>query len=293
MGNRMIRLSFLAAAAIATGSAAREPEPEIWAPPTMSSDRFESHVAFDPLNGDLYFVRSSPEFANWRIMVSACEAHGRAGAVDAPFAGDGAEADPFFSRDGRTLWFISNRTTDGVKRRDTDIWRVARGTDGKWGTPERLPAPINSDKYEWFPREGADGWLYFGSGRPGGFGRNDIYRARQDSSGTWTVENAGPNVNSDRDEAEPLLSPDARRMLIMGGDAIYESRKDNKGDWGKSVRLGTPHSANGTEIGGLFSPSGKSWLFARDVGEGRSGELLVVHEQAESWPPACPAAPEK
>jgi len=264
------------------------PNPEPWAPPTLSSDRFESHVAFDPSNGDLYFVRSSPQFTGWRIMVSHCEANGWTGAVDAPFAGDGAEADPFFSRDGRTLWFISNRTTDGVRRKDTDIWRVVRAADGKWGTPERLPAPINSDKYEWFPREAADGWLYFGSGRPGGLGRDDLYRAKQDSGGHWEVENLGPNVNSSRDEAEPLISPDAKRLLIMGGDAIYESRKQADGSWSRSEKLPAPYSLNGTEIGGLFSPSGMSWMFARDVGGGKSGEFLVVHERTESWPPRCP-----
>lgn len=70
---------------------------ERWAPPTISSDGFESHSAFDPRTGDIWFVRSGPQFTDWRIMVSRCEPHGLAGAVDAPIAGDGAEADPLLS----------------------------------------------------------------------------------------------------------------------------------------------------------------------------------------------------
>ncbi|WP_281292441.1 hypothetical protein [Terriglobus albidus] len=35
------------------------------------------------------------------------------------------------------------------------------------------------------PPPASDGWLYFGSRRPGGLGKDDIWRARQTSNGTW------------------------------------------------------------------------------------------------------------
>jgi len=34
-----------------------------WKPAGISSPKFESHPAFDPRTGDLYFVRSSPGFS--------------------------------------------------------------------------------------------------------------------------------------------------------------------------------------------------------------------------------------
>ncbi|MGO4779233.1 hypothetical protein AB4084_27570, partial [Lysobacter sp. 2RAB21] len=43
---------------------------EQWSPPRIASDQFESHPAFDPRNGDLYFVRSRPDFSGWRILMS-------------------------------------------------------------------------------------------------------------------------------------------------------------------------------------------------------------------------------
>ena len=55
---------------------ARAPAVTPWAPRGISSSQFESHAAFDPRNGDLYFVRSSPEFEGWRIFVSQCTARG-------------------------------------------------------------------------------------------------------------------------------------------------------------------------------------------------------------------------
>lgn len=260
--------------------------PMAWTPPEISSPMFESHPAFDPLTGDFYFVRSSPEFRGWRIMRSRCGPDGWTVPADAPFAGDGFEADLAFTDGGRTAWFISTRSTDSVHRDDLDIWTVTRDAEGRWGTPERLPEPINSTGQEWFPRWGPDGWLYFGSSRPGGFGRTDIWRARRDAQGNWTAENAGPALNSPGDEYEPVIAPDGSRMLLAA-DGYFESRWTGSG-WAPRVRLGPEINVNGTEIGALFSPSGRSFLFARDVGDGRSGELLLVGDAEPGWPPACP-----
>src|SRR5262245_14148420 len=199
---------------------------EPWKPAGVSSPQFESHPAFDPVTGDFYFVRSSPSFEGWRIFVSRCGAGagGWSKPEPWPLAGDGLEADPWFTADGRTLWFISSRSTDGVKRKDLDIWKVERDASGKWGTPVRLPEPVNSNGPEWFPRPAPDGWLYFGSSRAGGLGKNDIWRARETGGGKWVVENLGPAVNTAADEYEPLPSPDGKRLIIMTVDGLYESR---------------------------------------------------------------------
>src|SRR5215831_3604451 len=72
--------------------------------PGISSDQFESHAAFDPRTGDLWFVRSAPDFTGWRLMMSACTPDGWSKPIAPPIAGDGVEADPWFSMDGNTLW---------------------------------------------------------------------------------------------------------------------------------------------------------------------------------------------
>src|SRR5689334_11123616 len=104
------------ALALAAGAAA----PAVWSAPPIASDQFESHPAFDPKTGDLWFVRSTPQFRSWRIKVSHCGKTGWTPPTDAPIAGHGVEADPWFTRDGRTLWFISTRSSDGIHRQDLD-----------------------------------------------------------------------------------------------------------------------------------------------------------------------------
>jgi hypothetical protein len=272
-------------AILLTSATAFATAPVTWSPKSISSDRFESHPAFDPLTGDLYFVRSAPDFSGWRIYVSHCEASGWTTPVDAPFVGDGV-ADPWFTRDGHTLYFISTRTTDGVLGRNLDLWRVTRDASLKWQTPERLPEPLSAPSREWFPRIGRDGWLYFGSDRPGGAGKTDIWRARQDG-GKWLVENLGPGVNSAANEFEAEMSPDGTTLIVMAQDGLYESTKSGE-HWGARRKLPAQINVNATEVGALFSPSGQSLLFARDTGEPLSGEFILWKRGApENWPRSC------
>lgn len=285
-------LSALVAGALLLAADAGASTPaQPWAPPAISSELFESHGAFDPTHDDFYFVRSSKAFTGWRIMVSHCTQAGWSTPVDASFAGDGVEADPFITRDGKHLYFISTRSTDGQKHKDLDIWRVDRLADGRWGEPQRLPEPVNSRGQEWFPRPAPDGWLYFGSDRPGGQGKTDIWRAREEERGRWRVENLGKAINTPGDEYEPLPSPDGRRLIVMADGGLYQSLRTGDA-WSARVKLGPEVNVNGSEIGAAFSPSGRTLLFSRDTGEPRSGEFFVWQPDGhEAWPPSCPQQP--
>ena len=288
MRERIRILPMIAALGGAALAAAPGPEVVPWKPAGISTNQFESHAAFDPRTGDLYFVRSSPQFTGWRILVSHCTAAGWSTAQPPPFAGDGVEADPWFAPDGRSLYFISTRSLNGVKRRDLDIWRIDRDGDGVWGAPVHMPEPLNSAGAEWFPRMSIDGWLYFGSDRPGGLGATDIWRARRDASERWTIENLGPAVNTASDDYEPQPSPDGSRIILMAEGGLYETRKTGTG-WTPRTKLASEVNQNGSEIGPLFSPSGRSLLFARNTNGPDSGEFFVWYEGArEAWPPECP-----
>lgn len=281
-GRLGLLLPMVALAAAPSPSAAVRP----WTPQGVSSELFESHPAFDPRGGELYFVRSSKAFSGWRILVSRCDGRRWSTPAPPPFAGAGLEADPWFAPDGRSLYFISTRASGSQRSRDLDIWRVDRDAGGRWGVPARLPAPVNSGEAEWFPRLAADGWLYFGSNRPGGAGGNDIWRARETAPGRWTVENVAA-LNGAGNEYEPLPSPDGKRMVVMADGGLYLSRLGPHG-WSAREKLGPQVNVNGSEIGALFSPSGKSLLFARDTGEPKSGEFFVWHMDGdEAWPPSC------
>jgi len=279
-------LAVAALLATSTARAAKE-QVEAWTPAGVSSPQFESHAAFDPQSSDFYFVRSSPKFEGWRILVSRCGATGWSIPQSPTFAGDGVEADPWFTPDGRTLYFISTRSSDGVKRKDLDIWRVERDEAGRWGVPRRLPEPVNSTSNEWFPHLAVDGWLYFGSNRPGGRGKTDIWRARE-QAGQWVAENAGSAINGPGNDYEPLPAPDGSWMIVEGDDRLYRTRRSGSG-WSKREALPAEINVNGSEIGAAISPSGRTVLFARDTRGPLSGEFFIWHVgTVEAWPPRCP-----
>lgn len=267
--------------------AGAQPAVTRWTPAVVSSALFESHPAFDPKSRDLWFVRSAPDFSGWKLFVSHCGKDGWSAPAPPPFAGDGLEADPWFTPDGRTLYFISSRSTDGQHHDDLDLWKISRDAQGAWAEPQRLPEPLNSRAQEWFPRIAADGWLWFGSGRAGGLGKTDIWRAKETSPGHWDVENAGPAINTAGDEYEAEMSRDGRRLWINASDGFYESRFDGRA-WSARVKLPAEIDANGSEVGALMSPSGHTVLFARDTKAPDSGELFRWTDgNAERWPPVC------
>ena len=92
------------------------------------------------------------------------------------------------------------------------------------------------------------------------------------------------------DEYEPLPSTDGSRLIVMADGVLYETRRTQTG-WSPRIKLGAEVNASGTEIGALFSPSGRSLLFSRDTKGADSGEFFVWYETgSEAWPPECPKA---
>jgi hypothetical protein len=267
----------LATAALLQQVAAVEP----WQVPALASALFESHPAQDPLSGDLYFVRSSAQFSGWRILVSRCREGVYSEAEPAPFSGEGVEADPYFSMDGRRVWFISSRAEAPAKTRDDlDIWYSDRGVNGRWGAPVRLPAPVNSPAAEWFPRGDGEGGLYFGSGREGGFGQTDIYHAVPQGEG-WRVENVGGDVSTSADDYEFEPSRDGRFAVLMSGGALFRLERSASG-WGPRQPIRT--GLQGLHVGPTLSPTGRTLLFAARSGD-RSGEIFRIGDR--NWPVTC------
>lgn len=127
----------------------------------------------------------------------------------------GDELYPSVAADG-TLYFGSER--DGP----WGIYRARKGADGKYGEPERLPAPVNlPDVWSFNPFISSDGrsLLFTSLNRPGGLGLGDIWHATLGPSGeVIAVRNLGPLVNSAADDFHPTLSPDGRALVFIRRD---------------------------------------------------------------------------
>lgn len=262
-----------------------------WTPTAIASDLFESSPAFTPDGREMYFMRANRAFSEYTLLRSRCAASG----WDAPqpvsfgLPAPVSEGDPYVTRDGRRLYFISTRPAPGKLSNDLDIWVVKRNDRGDWGTPARLPEPVNSAHAELMPRETADGRIYFGSDRPGGMGGNDVYVASPLSDGTWQVTNLGADINSASNDYEAEVSADEKQLVLVsnreGRSHLYRFEQ-SAGRWHARDRI--PARDDVFQVGPLLSPRGDRLLFAQADGT-RSGELFLADLTStpdRSWPPA-------
>lgn len=116
------------------------------------------------------------------------------------------------------LYFNSQRDGPGTNNIFRAVW------DGqKYGRPERLPAPINSEfrEFDAFVSLEED-LIIFSSDRPGGLGRVDIYLSHRED-GRWSQpRNLGAEVNSAASEYGAMLSPDGRFLFFTSSRAGTE-----------------------------------------------------------------------
>ena len=103
---------------------------------------------------------------------------------------------PSISPDGKYLYFVSD-AVGGFGGKDIFRARVA-GND--FGPMENLGEEINTPGEEMFPYVRDSVTLYFASNGHPGMGGLDLFKATQDSTGKWNVENLGAPINSMADD---------------------------------------------------------------------------------------------
>jgi len=140
-------------------------EAAAWLPSVNSVSRDGSpSLTADELT--LYFVSSRPGSLNDDTWVARRAS--KTDNFDAPqllteLASPSFESSPNLSRDGRTLYFISDRGSG-----DADVWAATRqSADGPFGSPVNLTA-VNSQEAEDDPAVSPDGLELFFSSERGG-----------------------------------------------------------------------------------------------------------------------------
>jgi len=138
--------------------------------------------------------------------------------LPAPLNAPDADTDPFFSADGRWLYFASTRAGG---HGGSDVYRAPVLGDGRYGAPQNLGAAVNSRGDERSPTLSLDGTrLLFASDGHGGAGGLDLFVAR------WQGQAFGPpraldGVNSGDDESDAAWLGDGRALVFARGRAAH------------------------------------------------------------------------
>lgn len=129
---------------------------------------------------------------------------------------------PSLSRDGKTLYFASDRP-GGMG--GSDIWKVSVDAEGKLGEPENLGNRVNTEGNERFPSVTDSGRLYFASDGRKGFGALDVFYIDLDKGGE--ARNVGAPVNTAKDDFAFTLNEGKKVGFFSsnrdGNDNIYQA----------------------------------------------------------------------
>lgn len=135
----------------------------------------------------------------------------------------GWDGSPAFSRDGKTLYFSSNRR--GGKG-GLDLYRAPMDNSGRFGRPINLGSTINTRGNEIFPYVSEDGKLYFSSDGHPSLGGLDLFVASR-SGDEIQIEHLGVPINSVGDDFGLFLADSTQgyfssnRVGGKGDDDIY------------------------------------------------------------------------
>lgn len=132
---------------------------------------------------------------------------------------------PALSPDGKTLYFVSDRTGG---HGGMDLW-VSRFENDKWSEPQNLGETFNTRGHEVFPYVDSKGNLYFASNGHGGLGGLDIFIAENVGGKLLAPVNLGYPINSTKDDFGFFFNPKTKRGFLSsnrgdgpGKDDIYE-----------------------------------------------------------------------
>jgi Tol biopolymer transport system component len=248
--------------------------PALFAPGIVSTDAIELNGVFAPDFSEFFFARNidgTPAIFHSVLTKGAWSAPrplmlypGRAHALAVDMA---------VSPDGTELFFLGRYhppAASGSEQTDTDIWR-SRRVNGAWTTAERVPAPISTEASEVYPTIVKDGSLYFTSNRPGGPGRNNLYRAQRLANASFAEPVlVPPPINGEFGVGDPFVSPDEKYMVFssrrqpnLGAADLFVAFRRSDGGWNEPVHLGETVNTGHTDFCPFVTPDGKYFFFSR------------------------------
>ncbi len=194
-------------------------------------------------NKDLYYTRCI--IRNRKIDCNICYSHFSYGEwsnivtldenVNTP---DYWESMPTISSNGKTMYFVSNRTEGSYG--GYDIYKTVKDENGKWQPAVNLGPVINTSGNEKSPFIHTDSQtLYFssadyrddeGNSYKGhlGLGGYDIFFSRMDSSGQWSKpKNIGYPINTRKNDLGFSVSTDGR-FGYFASNKVDQQKESNK-----------------------------------------------------------------
>ncbi len=231
----------------------------IFAPDFISTPtRFAGNSTFSPDGTEFYFSVTNKQWDNFAIMYTKFENGAWTSPAKADFLENKFTLEPFYTPTGNRIFF------NGGDAGNTDIWYCEKNGDA-WGRPVKLPEPVGSARFEWFPSLTKQNTLFFT--RDG-----KIYSSACQNSAYNTIVKLGMPVNTSKYQSgDPYIAPDGDYLIFMSTDwpggygqgDLHITYKKNNGGWTNPKNLGPAINTVEFECGPSVTPNGKYFMFTR------------------------------
>ncbi len=249
-------------------------EAVIFAPGFISAENFVHTVAFNADQTKIYYTLESWLAHGGTIMVTSLIDGKWTDPVPSDIEGNYREIDPFITRDGKWLYYSSNRPVNGVEdESNIDMWMVNIEEDS-WSEPIYLGAKVNTEFLDWFPTLSENGNLYFSTGpNPS----SNIVLSKFEDGEYQEAVSLGDSVNSESRDYDPLIAPDESFVIFssnrpggFGSVDLYISYKKKDGSWTRAKNMGETINTQSAEFASKLSYDGKYLFF------NRGGEIFWI-----------------
>ncbi len=242
---------------------------ELVQPGTVSTRDFEFGTSISPDGKEFFFTKGIVGFR--RTVLVYC--HWKDGYWStpkiAPFSGMYQDSNPYHSKDGKRLYFTSNRPTENPALKRGNMWYVDKTADG-WSAPKLVKGAVN-DAYEIvYPTVHSDGTIHFVSWSRPGSKNGDIFVSKL-KNGSYTAPELVDELNTEASDADPEMSLDGQYMFItsqrkggLGHYDLYVFMKQKNGKWGKGINLGSKINSRNMDSDPILSPDGLTLYFSSD-----------------------------
>ncbi|MEI7492560.1 MAG: hypothetical protein WCK92_14260 [Bacteroidota bacterium] len=254
--------------------------PRVFAPGIICLDnRFEGTGAFSPDGRMFCFTITNGNFSSQKLFFSEYVRNKWTKPDTICFSKTFNNLEPFFSYDGKKLYFSSDRDKK-TKDNRRDFYYVNKLRNG-WSEPVKLDTSINSAYTEFSFRQSKNGTVYFCSNRPGGNGMVDIYFAKPSHGKFGNASNIGSVINVKGGySGDPCIAPDESYIIFpsvrtagVNNSDLFISFNEN-GTWTEPVNMGNLINTKANEYGPFLSPDCKYLFFIRH--DGINGDIYWV-----------------
>ncbi|WP_026351221.1 OmpA family protein [Hymenobacter aerophilus] len=162
--------------------------------------------------------------------------------------------------------------------------------------PTRLPEPLNTFRFQYFPVLTADSRFLLFTGRPTAGSDENLYVSRQNPDGTMGAPSSiSPAINTSFNEGAGAISGDGKTLVFascdransVGNCDLYISRRTGN-TWSKPENLGRNVNSPEWDSQPTLSADGRTLYFTsmRRGGQGQEDIYVTTLDEQGNWTPA-------